>query len=279
MARIPFPLSAWVSASVGLAGIFPAGPAAAASRPACAGPVEVAQAHIVRVERNGVLVLSDGRAALLEGIRLPRAVPGTLESAVAPNVLAAIRTMTGTPVTLTARRPKEDRYDRLRAQAFAGGIWLQTALLEQGLAQVDLAADRGECADQLHAAEARGRAAHAGIWSAPKDAPAGSSAPPHVQVLGPQQMRGKEGTFQVMEGWVTGVGRSGARTFIDFGNDWRQGFSATIAPEDKARFKGLDLDGLAARRVRIRGIVQSYRGRPQIALSSPAQIEILGAPP
>ena len=44
-------------------------PAFAAPLPACAGGVEISRAHVVRVEQNGVLVLSDGRALLLEAFR------------------------------------------------------------------------------------------------------------------------------------------------------------------------------------------------------------------
>ena len=47
------------------------------------------------------------------------------------------------------------------------------------------------------------------------------------------------------------------------------------APEDSARFRSFDLQGLIARHVRIRGMVQDYRGRPEMALSNPAQIEVL----
>ena len=73
--------------------------------PRCAGPVEIARAKVVRVERNGVLVLSDGRAVTLEGIRLQRAQPGVLEVQVAPRALAAIRDMTAAgDVTLTELR-------------------------------------------------------------------------------------------------------------------------------------------------------------------------------
>lgn len=249
-----------------LTGLAPV--AQAAPLPSCAGPVEIGHAKVARVERNGVLVLSDGRAVILEGIRLERAQPGALETQVAPRTLAALREMTaGGDVTFTALRPKEDRYDRVRAQAFAGGTWLQAALLERGLAQVALSPDRGECAAPLHAAETRGRAGHAGPWGG------GGGAP--YRVRGPQDMRGTAGTFQVMEGWVTNVSRTGGRTVINFGDDWRQGFSATIASEDRTRFRGFDPEGLIARHVRIRGMVQDYRGRPAMALSNPAQIEIL----
>ena len=47
-------------------------PAHAASIPVCAGPTEIARARIVRVEQNGALILSDGRALLLEAARARR---------------------------------------------------------------------------------------------------------------------------------------------------------------------------------------------------------------
>ena len=46
-------------------------PAFAVTVPDCAGRVEIAHARIIRVEKNGALILNDGRAVMLEGIRLP----------------------------------------------------------------------------------------------------------------------------------------------------------------------------------------------------------------
>jgi len=46
---------------------------AQAGVPPCAGDVEIGNAPIVRVEHNDVLILNDGRALHLEGIRLPHA--------------------------------------------------------------------------------------------------------------------------------------------------------------------------------------------------------------
>jgi micrococcal nuclease len=225
----------------------------------CAGAVEIRDARVVRVEKNGALILSDGRAVMLEGIRLPLD-----DAALADRALAALQQMALTgPVTFTSTPPKEDRYDRVRAQGF-GKAWLQTALLEQGLARVAIAPDRNECSAELYGAEGRGRALQAGLWANVAYAP-----------RAPQQMKGSTGRFQVIEGWVTNVGQGGGRTFIDFGSDGQRIFSAVIAPEDRRAFHGFDLDGLHAKHIRIRGIVQDYRGRPEIALSNPAQIEIL----
>lgn len=237
-------------------------PAMAAPRfiPDCAGHVDIPRAHVVRVEKNGALILDDGRAVMLEGIRLDGGPDGPSDRA-----LAALRAMALTgPVTFTAVPPKEDRYDRVRAQAF-GEKWFQTALLEQGLAKVAIAPDRNECAPDLYEAEQRGRAKQAGLWAQAGNAP----RPPEAM------KSASTGTFQIVDGWVTNVGHADGKTFIDFGSDGRRIFSAVIQPEDRRAFHDFDLAGLEAHHIRIRGIVQEYRGRPQIALSNPAQIEVL----
>jgi micrococcal nuclease len=232
----------------------------AAIIPDCAGEVEIGKARVVRVEKNGALILSDGRAVILEGIRLPQGnEPSSGQALVQLSQMAQ-----DGPLTFTATPPKEDRYDRIRAQGFAGVGWLQTALLEQGLARVQIAPDRNECSPELYAAESRARARRVGLLAVAGSAP-----------RKPQEMKGTTGSFQVVEGWVTNVGSGAGRVFIDFSSDWQRGFSAVIAPEDRHAFRDYDLEGLHAKHVRIRGLVQDFRGRPEIALSNPAQIEIL----
>ena len=242
-----------------LAALFPLWGAHAAIIPDCAGPVEVSNAHVLRVEQNGAIILRDGRAVLLEGIRLPD------EGALKAQALGRLSELAkaGT-VTFTSTPPKEDRYDRIRAQGF-GQSWMQVTLLEEGLARVQIAPDRNECSPDLYEAEGRARAHHAGLW-------ASASFNPRT----PQQMpSAPTGSFQVVDGWVTNVGGSGGRIFIDFSSDWQKGFSAVIAPEDRRAFRNFDLDGLTAKHVRIRGTVQDFRGRPEILLSNPSQIEVL----
>ena len=147
--------------------------AASAQRfiPDCAGAVEIPRARVVRVEKNGALILSDGRAVLLEGIRLPQAdnAPRT----VVDQAMQALSDMASDgPVTFTTTPPKEDRYDRIRAQGF-GKQWLQMALLEQGLARVAISPDRNECAPD---------------FTKPKPAP-GPSAPGYGHCRAPRQKR------------------------------------------------------------------------------------------
>jgi endonuclease YncB( thermonuclease family) len=248
-----------------LAAIWLPAQASAAPRfiPDCAGNVEIAHARVVRVEKNGALVLADGRAVMLEGIRLAGLDGGPGE--LSDRALSALREMAlAGPVTFTAVPPKEDRYDRVRAQAFSD-TWFQTALLERGLARVAISPDRNECAPDLYEAEQRGQARHAGLWVLPGTAP---RAPDAMKTA-------STGSFQIVQGWVTHVGHGEGGVFIDFGSNGRQTFSAVVAAEDRRAFRGFDLDGLEAHHIRVRGIVQDRNGQPQIALSNPQQIEVL----
>ncbi len=248
-----------------LAGICIAAPATAAPLPKCAGSVEIAQARIARVEKNGALILSDGRALMLEGIRLPLADRGP--PGLADDALSALRALAlAAPLTVTTVPPKEDRYDRVRVQAF-GNSWLQVELLRRGLARVELSADRSECAAELYAAEMQARSSGAGLWAFPALA---------VRRAG-TLTAADEGSFQVVEGKVVDAADHDGRVFLDFSSDYRRGFSATIAPEDHKAFRGVKppVEALAGHTVRLRGMVEDYGGRPEIAIASPAQIEYI----
>ncbi len=78
---------------------------------------------------------------------------------VAEQALQALRQLAmQAPLVLTSTPPAQDRYGRMRVQAF-DHVWLQMALLERGLARVEIAPDREECAPDFYEAEARARAA------------------------------------------------------------------------------------------------------------------------
>jgi len=114
-----------------LGGIFLAGSAQAMPLPDCAGEVVVAKAHVTRVEQDGALILDDGNAVILEGIRLPGADrPATL---VAQQVLQVLKQLAvETSLVLTSTPPKQDRYGRIRVQAFDHGETSRVADRQSG---------------------------------------------------------------------------------------------------------------------------------------------------
>jgi endonuclease YncB( thermonuclease family) len=240
---------------------------AQAAVPPCAGDVEIDDAPIVRVEHNDVLILRDGRALHLEGIRLPRAVQDRAPQALDDQAFDALNTLAkNQDVVARAVWPKEDRYDRVRSQIFAkDGTWLQTELLRRGLARVDLAPDRGECFRELYDAEGVARGAQAGIWSSPAYA-----------IRTPDTVRADVGTFQIVFGKVLNTDVRDGRAYLNFGADWRTDFTVTISPDDMKTFRRMGVDPLGYRDklVRVRGIVQWLNG-PEIEIGNPKQIELL----
>lgn len=240
-------------------------PVLAMPLPDCAGSVEIARAPVVRVERDGVLILQNGHALMLEGIRLPGA--DRPSAPIAAQALDALRQLAmKSPLTLTSTPPKEDRYGRLRVQAFAD-VWLQVEMLKRGLARVAVMPDRQECSPDFYDAETEARKASRGLWALPDFA-----------VRKAQTLSATEGSFQVVEGHVFNVANPpSGRAFLDFNPDFHKGFSAIIAPEDRKAFRDTDprLEDLSGHDVRIRGFVLNFNGRAEIALFNPRQIELI----
>jgi len=238
--------------------------------PACAGPVEIQGTIVARIEQNGVLISNDGIAIKIEGIRLPSAradhAPGTYTDQAYGMAQQLSR---GRSVTLTAIEPKQDRYDRVRAQVFASGTdnrtWLQKRLLELGLARVAIAPDRVECADELYGFEVEARAARKGLWSAPAYA-----------IRSPESLKGDTGTFQIVEGRVLSVVMNNGRALLNFGQDWHNSLTAVISHDDLLNFdkSGVDPHGYEGKTIRVRGIVQQQNG-PTIAIANPQSIEVV----
>ncbi|MBS0471867.1 MAG: thermonuclease family protein [Proteobacteria bacterium] len=242
----------------------------AVALPACAGNIEIQGEHLLRVEQNGVVVITDGRALVLEGIRLPT---GSRENAPGIYVDRAFAMLDGYvkhgPLTITALRPKEDRYGRVRGQLFNGqGVWVQQALLRAGLARVAISPDRTECASELYAAEDAARAARAGIW-----------ADPSYAIRTPDTVATFAGTFQIVQGRVLTAELKNGRAYLDFGSDWHSDFTAVIAPEDMDNFRKLGVDprSYAGQTIRVRGLVQMHNG-PEIEVANPQSVQVIEVP-
>jgi hypothetical protein len=242
----------------------------ASALPACAGGIEIQGEHLLRVEQNAAVIIDDGRALVLEGVRLPA---GSRENAPGLYVDRAFTLLKSLvrhgPLTITALRPKEDRYGRVRGQLFNGqGVWVQQALLRAGLARVAIAPDRTECAGDLYAAEAEGRAARAGLW-----------ADPAYAIRTPDSMANVAGTFQVVQGKVLTAELKNGRAYLNFGTDWHNDFTATIAPEDMDNFRRLGVDprSYAGQTIRVRGLVRMHNG-PEIEIANPQSVEVVEAP-
>jgi hypothetical protein len=253
-----------------VAAILVATAAHAAPLAACAGAIEAAGVQVVRVEKNGALILDDGRAVHAEALLLPAGAKDKAPEFLASQALNELSTLTHDHgITLTSRAPKEDRYGRVRAQVFLpdnnDDPWLQVALLRRGLARVSLAPDRRECASELYAAEAQARAAKNGLWSFPA-----------YVTRTPDNLGRDTGTFQVVVGKVLKAIMKDGRAYLDFGPDWHTDFTVVVSLDDMKNFEaaGVDPRGYEGKTIRVRGFVQQLDG-PEIEVAMPEAIEVV----
>lgn len=172
----------------------------------------------------------------------------------------------GKTLTLAFGGQPMDRHGRLLAQLYdSEGTWIQGALLERGLARVYTFPDNRKLAAEMLALESRARAAKAGIWG-----------DPFYAVRTPEEAAAEIGTFQLVEGTVKDAATVRARSYLNFGDDWKTDFTIVVGTSVRKMLakSGIDIISLKGRRVRVRGWLDSYNG-PMIELTHPEQIEVL----
>lgn len=143
----------------------------------------------------------------------------------------------------------------------------QAELIAAGFARVGDQVGSRDCAAELLGRENAARKAKLGLW-----------ADLYYEVLNadnPSDVLARRGQFALVEGKVLSVRPSGATIYINFGRRWSVDFTVTILKRNERSFKaaGLDLKGLAGRRIRVRGWIEE-RGGPWIEAVHPEQIEL-----
>lgn len=244
-------------------------------------PVGAAWADGMRVTAvldGDTLELEDGRRVRLAGIeaaRPPRnATPG--DGRIWPLAEAAAAALADLAldrrVTLHGPAPVE-RHGRLLAHLVReDGLWLQSALLVRGLARVHTRPDARAYAAELLAGEEAARNAGRGLWRsrvyAVRDA---------ADADGLSRDRD---SFQLVEGVVLAVSKSGGESWLDFGTDWRSDVTVHIgrAAMREVTRAGIDPLSYEGRRVRVRGWI-TLRNGPMIEITHPEQIERLEREP
>jgi endonuclease YncB( thermonuclease family) len=256
---------------------------ATAQQPALAVPCggdAMAQTTVSRVIDGRTFVLDDGREVRLSGIETPP-LGSPQDADAAPGGLAArdalIALAGGDQVVLRRAEAPSDRYQRLLAYAYTvrdgEEFFTQGELVASGFARVGDQVGSAACAAELLARENAARAAKLGLW-----------ANSYYDVLNaetPADVLARRGRFALVEGRVVSVRESGATIYVNFGRRWAEDFTVTVSKRNERNFAaaGLDLKGLAGRRVRVRGWVEQRggaSGSPWIEAVHPEQIETAG---
>ncbi len=252
-----------------LAGLSPVSPSLAVDL-----PTQLADggAGTVRSVIDGdTVLLADGREVRLVGVQAPKLPLGRAGFETWPLAEEAKRLLEnlvgGQAVRLGYGGLRMDRHGRELAHLFreADGLWIQGAILAAGMGRTYSFPDNRALVWEMLAEERLARAARHGIWS-----------DDFYRILDHLDAGQAVDQFAVIEGRVTAADVARGRGFLNFGDDFREDFTITLAPDAVELFasEGIAVDSYQGRRVRVRGWVQ-WRNGPSVSATHPEQIELL----
>ncbi len=145
-------------------------------------------------------------------------------------------------------------------------------MISSGFARVGDDLGVRTCSLDLLGRESAARRARLGLWT--------NSYYETLHAETPAEVLAQRGRFALVEGRVVSVRESGATIYVNFGRRWSEDFTVTILKRNARKFAaaGLDVQGLAGRRVRVRGWIEERGagGSPWIEADHPEQIEVDG---
>ncbi len=238
---------------------------------AAAVVIEVVDGDTVILDRK-IEGANQVRLVGLQAPKLPLGRKGFKIWPLAPDSKFALERLTlNKRVTLAYGGSRVDRHGRLLAHLFLDdGSWVQGEMLLAGMARVYTFSDNRAAGPLMLEREQIARDARRGIWTHPFYA---------VRAATPDALLRLTGTFQVIEGTVRAAARVKSRVYLNFGEDWRSDFTATLHKKGRRVFNKSDIDPLTFenKRVRIRGWLKKYNG-PAIDITHPEQIEVIADP-
>jgi endonuclease YncB( thermonuclease family) len=240
------------------------------------GGEKIAHGIVSHIIDGRTLVLDDGREVRLAGVEVPPLPQGTGNAPGGTEAKAALEALAGgDEVVLDRAEMLSDRYGRIVTYAYTerdgDELFVQGELIASGFARVSNRIDGGACAAQLLGRENVARKTKSGLW--------GDSYFNVLDAAAPADVLAHQGRFALVEGTVLSVRESGSTIYLNFGRRWSEDFTVAIQKRNERNFTaaGLDVKGLAGRRLRVRGFIEARgatAGSPWIVAEHPDQIEI-----
>lgn len=156
-----------------------------------------------------------------------------------------------------------DRYQRITAQVFADGSWVQQRMLREGLVRVDPGRTTGLCDSALYSAEREAIDSKSGHWSDGR-----------FRVKTPDEVTKSAGRFEIVEGEVWRSRDLRGRQLIEFRN--ASSFEVAVRAQvvRALRLTHVDLRRIRGKTIRVRGWI-ALDDRPMMEISTPAALEVM----
>ncbi len=170
--------------------------------------------------------------------------------------------------TRNAKSGRENRMGQMLAHLHdeKDNVWIQGALISVGLARAMPNDTNPEMTREMLILEQQARTDKKGIW-------ADDSA---YRLFTPDELNGKTGTIQVVEGTVVKTANVRNTLYLNFGKDWKTDFTVRLDTRLRKELSrtGIDPMNLTGKTVRVRGYIEDYNG-PMITLETIHHLEIL----
>lgn len=238
--------------------------------PAPGASAKAEQVRPVEALDGDTLRLADGRLLRLAVIEAPKRPLDVAADQPWPLAEAARAALAELAVArdwaLVPAGTPYDRYGRLLGHLVdEEGNWLNAQLVAAGLARVVSRADLRLWAAALLEVERLARAQGLGLWAVRA-----------YRVLPADEAHFGLNRLALVEGRVRAVATVRQRTYLNFGEDWREDFTVSLEPAVRRLFEreGLEPTGYEGRLLRVRGWVLPVNGT-LIEITHPEQIEVL----
>lgn len=226
--------------------------------------------RVLQVISPQEIQLADGRIVKLSGLHFP----DYSTEDTGPFAMMAMRIMTDMltdqdVLLYQTNDEKLGRVDRMGRQIAhvvrkKDGAWIQGSLLALGLSVARTTQRTPEMIARMLEQEAKARSEKLGLWEET------------ISILSPEEAGEHIGSFQIVEGRVESAALNKNRIYLNFGKNWREDFTVTIAPENRKAFSRQQINPLDwnGQILQVRGWISSYNG-PSMEIDHPEAVEIL----
>ncbi|NIM05515.1 MAG: hypothetical protein GTN65_07840 [Armatimonadetes bacterium] len=239
-----------------------------------------------QVVDGDTITLATGEKVRLLGIDTPEL--GQPGADIAKDILEGL--LRGQKVKLEKETTDKDVYGRLLRWVYAlpSGVCVNAEMVRKGYAINRFYPPDTARREEFERLQAEAEKSKRALWAFGVFQPAGISVIPEAPVVTRKWKSPDEGVIswkdaadyygeiKTVEGVVVATHNSGKACFLNFHPDYRTHFTAVIFASDFHKFPANPEDHYLHKEVRVKGLVKEYRGKPEIILQTPNQIEIAG---